>query len=45
MADGPANDAPYRLLNDVEFGKIVVYSSTNLCTSDNARIGSFTEIQ
>ena len=22
MADGPVNDAPYRLLNDVEFGVV-----------------------
>ena len=31
MADGPVNDAPYRLINDVEFGEnVVVHSFTNL---------------
>jgi UDP-2-acetamido-3-amino-2,3-dideoxy-glucuronate N-acetyltransferase len=49
VADGPANDAPYRLINDVEFGEdVVVYSFTNLygCRiGDNARIGPFVEIQ
>ncbi len=49
MADGPVNDAPYRLINDVEFGEnVVVYSFTNLygCKiGDNTRIGPFVEIQ
>ncbi|MGH3004327.1 MAG: acyltransferase [Gaiellaceae bacterium] len=49
MADGPANDAPYRLIRDVTFGdNVVVYSFTNLygCSiGDNTRIGTFVEIQ
>src|SRR3954449_6408054 len=49
MPDAPSNDAPYRLLNDVEFGEnVVVYSFTNLygCRiGDNTRIGTFVEIQ
>ena len=49
MADGPANDAPYRLINDVEFGEgVVVQSFTNLygCTvGDETRVGPFVEIQ
>ena len=49
MADGPANDAPYRLLDDVGFGDgVVVQSFTNLygCRiGDNTRIGPFVEIQ
>ncbi|MCU1281092.1 MAG: wbpD [bacterium] len=49
MADGPINDAPYRLINDVEFGQdVVVYGFTNLygCQiGDEARIGTFVEIQ
>lgn len=49
MADAPANDAPYRLLADVEFGEgVVVHSFTNLygCRiGDNTRIGPFVEIQ
>lgn len=49
MAEQPANDAPYRLLEDVSFGdNVVVYSFTNLygCTiGDNTRIGPFVEIQ
>jgi UDP-2-acetamido-3-amino-2,3-dideoxy-glucuronate N-acetyltransferase len=49
MADGPANDAPYRLLDDVRFGVgVVVQSFTNLygCEiGDNTRIGPFVEIQ
>jgi len=49
MADGPVNDAPYRLMNDVSFGEnVVVYSFTNLygCTiGDDTRIGTFVEIQ
>jgi UDP-2-acetamido-3-amino-2,3-dideoxy-glucuronate N-acetyltransferase len=49
MADGPANDAPWRLFADVEFGdNVVVHSFTNLygCRiGDNTRIGPFVEIQ
>ena len=49
MADAPANDAPYRLIEDVEFGEnVVVYPFTNLygCTiGDNTRIGPYVEIQ
>ena len=49
MADGPANDAPFRLITDVEFGaNVVVFSFTNLygCRiGDNTRIGPFVEIQ
>ena len=49
MADGPANDAPYRLINDVVFGEsVVVHSFTNLygCRiGSNTRIGPFVEIQ
>jgi acetyltransferase-like isoleucine patch superfamily enzyme len=49
MTDGPANDAPYRALDDVRFGAgVVVQSFTNLygCEiGDNTRIGPFVEIQ
>jgi UDP-2-acetamido-3-amino-2,3-dideoxy-glucuronate N-acetyltransferase len=49
VADGPANDAPYRLIDDVGFGEGVIVSSfTNLygCTiGDFSRIGPFVEIQ
>jgi acetyltransferase-like isoleucine patch superfamily enzyme len=49
MPDKPANDAPYRVLDEVVFGEnVVVYSFTNLygCrVGDNTRIGSFVEIQ
>lgn len=49
MADGPANEAPYRLIDDVHFGEhVVVQSFTNLygCRiGDNTRIGPFVEIQ
>ena len=45
----PANDAPYRLVRDVEFGDgVVVYSFTNLygCViGAGSRIGPFVEIQ
>lgn len=48
-ADGPANDAPHRLINDVAFGeRVVVHSFTNLygCRiGANTRIGPFVEIQ
>ena len=49
MSDSPANDAPYRLIEDVTFGEnVVVYSFTNLygCQiGDHTRIGPFVEIQ
>jgi acetyltransferase-like isoleucine patch superfamily enzyme len=49
MADGPANDAPYRLLNDVRFGEdVVVYAFANLygCTiGSGTRVGPYVEIQ
>jgi acetyltransferase-like isoleucine patch superfamily enzyme len=49
MADGPANDAPYRLIDDVTFGDDVrVGPFTNLygCTiGAGSRIGPFVEIQ
>lgn len=49
MADRPANDAPYRLIDDVQFGEnVVVYPFTNLygCKiGDNTRIGPYVEIQ
>jgi UDP-2-acetamido-3-amino-2,3-dideoxy-glucuronate N-acetyltransferase len=49
MAQGPINEAPYRLLEDVTFEQnVVVYSFTNLygCRiGANTRIGPFVEIQ
>jgi UDP-2-acetamido-3-amino-2,3-dideoxy-glucuronate N-acetyltransferase len=49
VADGPANDAPFRLIADVTFGEdVTVFSFTNLygCTiGDDTRIGPFVEIQ
>lgn len=49
MRDTPANDAPFRLLNDVAFGRdVIVQSFTNLygCRiGDETRIGPFVEIQ
>jgi acetyltransferase-like isoleucine patch superfamily enzyme len=49
VADTPANDAPFRLIEDVDFGKnVVVYPFTNLygCRiGDNTRIGPFVEVQ
>jgi UDP-2-acetamido-3-amino-2,3-dideoxy-glucuronate N-acetyltransferase len=49
MSHSPANDAPYRLIEDVTFGEnVVVYSFTNLygCQiGDNTRVGPFVEIQ
>jgi acetyltransferase-like isoleucine patch superfamily enzyme len=45
----PANDAPYRIISEVQFGRnVVVYSFTNLygCViGDDTRIGTFVEIQ
>jgi len=49
VANGPANDAGYRLIDDVEFGSdVVLFSFTNLygCRiGDRTRIGPFVEIQ
>jgi acetyltransferase-like isoleucine patch superfamily enzyme len=49
VADRPANDAPYRLIDDVRFGaNVVVHPFANLygCTiGDETRIGPFVEIQ
>ena len=49
MADAPANDAPLRLLVDVDLGEgVVVHAFTNLygCRiGDRSRIGTFVEIQ
>jgi UDP-2-acetamido-3-amino-2,3-dideoxy-glucuronate N-acetyltransferase len=49
VADAPANEAPYRLFDGVDFGEsVVVQSFTNLyrCRiGDNTRIGPFVEIQ
>jgi UDP-2-acetamido-3-amino-2,3-dideoxy-glucuronate N-acetyltransferase len=49
MASSPANDAPYRLISDVDFGEgVVVQAFTNLygCRiGDETRIGPFVEIQ
>src|SRR5579862_4297706 len=49
MAAAPANDAPHRLIDDVEFGKgVTVASFVNLygCTiGDDSRVGPFVEIQ
>ena len=49
MGDAPANDAPFRLIDDVAFGEdVVVYSFANLygCSiGDGSRIGPFVEIQ
>jgi UDP-2-acetamido-3-amino-2,3-dideoxy-glucuronate N-acetyltransferase len=48
MADAPVNDAPYRLIDNVEFGDgVVVYSYVNLygCkVGAGTRIGTFVEI-
>jgi UDP-2-acetamido-3-amino-2,3-dideoxy-glucuronate N-acetyltransferase len=49
VGDRPANDAPHRLIENVEFGDgVVVYSFTNLygCRiGSNTRVGTFVEIQ
>jgi UDP-2-acetamido-3-amino-2,3-dideoxy-glucuronate N-acetyltransferase len=49
VADQPANDAPHRLIEDVDFGEgVIVQSFTNLygCRiGDETRIGPFVEIQ
>ena len=49
MAGAPANEAPYRLLSNVDFGDdVVVQAFTNLygCRiGDHSRVGPFVEIQ
>jgi UDP-2-acetamido-3-amino-2,3-dideoxy-glucuronate N-acetyltransferase len=49
VASGPANDAPFRVIDDVTFGdRVAVRSFTNLygCTiGDETQIGTFVEIQ
>jgi UDP-2-acetamido-3-amino-2,3-dideoxy-glucuronate N-acetyltransferase len=49
VAARPANDAPFRTIDDVEFGTdVVVFSFTNLygCRiGDGTRVGTFVEIQ
>jgi acetyltransferase-like isoleucine patch superfamily enzyme len=49
VASAPANDAPYRLISESEFGRdVVVHSFTNLygCrVGDETRIGPFVEVQ
>lgn len=49
LPDQPANDAPFRVISDVEFGEeVTVWSFTNLygCRiGDHTRIGSFVEVQ
>jgi acetyltransferase-like isoleucine patch superfamily enzyme len=49
VADRPANDAPHRLIDDVEFGEgVIVQAFANLygCRiGDGSRIGPFVEIQ
>jgi acetyltransferase-like isoleucine patch superfamily enzyme len=49
MANAPVNDAPFRLLDDVQLGENVrVYAFTNLygCSiGDNTQIGTFVEVQ
>jgi UDP-2-acetamido-3-amino-2,3-dideoxy-glucuronate N-acetyltransferase len=49
VADRPANDAPFRRLEDVDFGEgVVVQAFTNLygCRiGDKTRVGTFVEIQ
>jgi acetyltransferase-like isoleucine patch superfamily enzyme len=49
MADGPANEAPFRLIDGAEFGEgVIVGPFTNLygcVVGDGTRIGPFVEIQ
>jgi UDP-2-acetamido-3-amino-2,3-dideoxy-glucuronate N-acetyltransferase len=49
MDGAPSNDAPYRELDDVEFGEdVVIHAFTNLygCRiGDRSRVGTFVEIQ
>jgi UDP-2-acetamido-3-amino-2,3-dideoxy-glucuronate N-acetyltransferase len=48
VSDSPVNDAPYRLIDDVDFGDgVIVYSFTNLygCRiGDETMVGPFVEI-
>jgi acetyltransferase-like isoleucine patch superfamily enzyme len=49
MSSAPSNDAPHRLIKDVQFGSgVVVYSFVNLygCSiGDETQVGTFVEIQ
>jgi UDP-2-acetamido-3-amino-2,3-dideoxy-glucuronate N-acetyltransferase len=49
MPAEPSNDAPYRLINDVRFGRdVVVHAFTNLygCSiGDGTRVGTYVEVQ
>jgi acetyltransferase-like isoleucine patch superfamily enzyme len=49
VSESPANDAPFRLIDDVEFGEdVTVWSFSNLygCRiGSHTRIGSFVEVQ
>jgi acetyltransferase-like isoleucine patch superfamily enzyme len=49
MSDRPVNDAPFRSIDDVDFGQgVVVHAFTNLygCRiGDNTRVGPFVEVQ
>jgi acetyltransferase-like isoleucine patch superfamily enzyme len=49
VVDAPANHAPHRIIDDVQFGEgVIVFSFTNLygCRiGANSRIGPFVEIQ
>ena len=49
MVDTPANEAPYRVIEDVRFGaNVIVYSFCNLygCSiGEGTRVGPFVEIQ
>jgi len=49
MAEGPANEAPHRLIDGVSFGSgVIVRSFTNLygCSiGDESQIGTFVEVQ
>jgi len=49
LADAPTNDAPFRLIDDVSFGRgVVVHSFANLygCRiGDETQIGTFVEVQ
>ena len=49
MAESPVNEAPFRLISDVEFGEgVIVHPFTNVygCSiGDESRIGPFVEIQ
>jgi UDP-2-acetamido-3-amino-2,3-dideoxy-glucuronate N-acetyltransferase len=49
VASRPVNDAPYRLMDGVEFGEnVVVHPFTNLygcAIGDNTRVGPYVEVQ